>query len=177
MNQLLQMLQQEAAEWTLRNFPGQKPYQPLFGVVEEVGELAEALGGNAQEAIFDAVADLYVFGANYCTHMGWNLAEVEADSSTGNPVDQPILLTVFVGRLCHAHLKTEQGIRGSAEGHAAKGRVALHDLLYLAKRLACLATGVTEGELMQHVWGVWKNEVQPRVWTQPAPAALTAPSE
>lgn len=35
----LKQIQEEAAEWTVRNFPNQPEYHPLLGVIEEIGEL------------------------------------------------------------------------------------------------------------------------------------------
>ena len=37
----LNILQEETSEWANRNFPDAKPYQPLLGAMEELGELSE----------------------------------------------------------------------------------------------------------------------------------------
>lgn len=67
-------LQTEAKKWTQHNFPNAKPYQPLLGIIEEVGELAHAHLKAEQgirdpkiESKVDAIADAIVFMAHYCT--------------------------------------------------------------------------------------------------------------
>ena len=62
-------IQKKQNKWQKINFPNTKNYQPLLGVVEEVGELS------------------------------------------------------------HSHLKMEQGIRGSEEGHIAKIKDAIGDIV------------------------------------------------
>lgn len=73
----LKQLQEEQKPWVIHNFPGRKPYYPLLGAVEELGELAHAhlkqeqgiRGTKAehQEKKIDAVADVIIFLADYCT--------------------------------------------------------------------------------------------------------------
>jgi NTP pyrophosphatase (non-canonical NTP hydrolase) len=63
--------QVEHLNWVEKNFPDQKPYQPLLGLAEEVGELSHAFlkreqgcRGTAEEhdkEIKDAVGDIFVF--------------------------------------------------------------------------------------------------------------------
>lgn len=76
----LRRLQREQREWSDRNFPNVKPYQPLLGALEELGELAHA-HLKAEEGIrgtpaehqakkIDAVADVVIFLANYCSQNG-----------------------------------------------------------------------------------------------------------
>lgn len=82
---VLSAVQLEAWEWTKLNFPGQVPWQPLMGVVEEVGELAHAylkatqnIRGSAashREAMIDAVGDQMVFLVNFCSHLGIDASE------------------------------------------------------------------------------------------------------
>lgn len=66
-------LQAETKEWASRNFPNTKPYQPLLGIVEEVGELAHAhlkmeqgIRDVSDNDKVDAVGDIIVFLADYC---------------------------------------------------------------------------------------------------------------
>jgi len=82
---VLSAVQREAWEWTKLNFPGQVPWQPLMGVVEEVGELAHAYLKATQnirgpkfahhEAMIDAVGDQMIFLVNFCSHLGIDAAE------------------------------------------------------------------------------------------------------
>lgn len=79
-------LQTEVDEWSTRNFGYQPADNPFLGVVEELGELAHAMlkskqgiRGTREEhhaAAKDAVADLVIFLADYCSKMGFDLQEV-----------------------------------------------------------------------------------------------------
>jgi len=72
----LRQLQGEQKEWVRHNFPNAKPYHPLLGVCEEAGELCHAHlkreqgireNENHIENAKDAVADIIIFLADYCT--------------------------------------------------------------------------------------------------------------
>ena len=88
MNDTLATVQAEAWQWTKRNFPGQAPWHPLLGVTEELGELNHAylkavqgIRGTPEEhraAMEDAVGDLVIFLANWCSHMGIDLSAAVA---------------------------------------------------------------------------------------------------
>jgi len=81
----LNELQEEQWEWTEKNFENQPAYHPVYGVVEEVGELCHALlkgeqgiRGNAElhiEEAKDAVGDIMIYLAGVCTHYGFNMQE------------------------------------------------------------------------------------------------------
>jgi NTP pyrophosphatase (non-canonical NTP hydrolase) len=107
------VLQAEQAEWSKRNFGDQPGYQMVLGMVEEVGELTEAM---TMAMLEDAAGDIVVYMSGYCTTQGIRLADVFVEAERCREV---AALPAFVGRLCHAHLKCEQGIRGTAEAHAA----------------------------------------------------------
>jgi NTP pyrophosphatase (non-canonical NTP hydrolase) len=76
-------LQDAQEEWRARNFPGQLDYHPLLGVTEEVGELCHAhLKGeqgirhsDVRAMKADAVGDIVIFLAGYCTANGLDLQE------------------------------------------------------------------------------------------------------
>lgn len=69
-------IQSDIGAWGKRNFPDAKPYMPLLGVSEEVGELCHAhlkldqgIRGDTKKhlaAKIDAVGDVFVFLAHYC---------------------------------------------------------------------------------------------------------------
>lgn len=73
-------LQAEAGIWQEKNFGAQPAYRNLLGVSEEVGELAHAhLKGEqgirltpeeVRAKKIDAVGDIVIFLANYCTSSG-----------------------------------------------------------------------------------------------------------
>ena len=79
---------------------------------------------------------------------------------TDRPSYQPLLGAVEeLGELAHAHLKSEQGIRGTPEKHAADKRDAVGDvLIYLTDY--CNLEGFDLQDLMQETWG----EVKQRDW-------------
>ena len=88
MTDTLATVQAEAWQWTKRNFPRQAPWHPLLGVTEELGELNHAylkavqgIRGTPEEhraAMEDAVGDLVIFLANWCSHMGIDMSAAVA---------------------------------------------------------------------------------------------------
>jgi NTP pyrophosphatase (non-canonical NTP hydrolase) len=86
----LATLQLEVNEWAARNFKGKQPHQPLLGVAEEVGELCHAhlkneqgIRGTKEEhyaAKCDAVGDIVVYLADYCTQNMISLDSAVADA-------------------------------------------------------------------------------------------------
>lgn len=76
-------LQADVAVWSARNFPNNKPYHPLLGVSEEVGELCHAHLKDEQgirgihevhrAAKIDAVGDIIIYLADYCARNGLDL--------------------------------------------------------------------------------------------------------
>lgn len=79
----LELLQDAHAEWLRHNFPQQEPHHGLLGVVEEVGELSHAHlkaeqgirapEGGTRAALVDAVGDIVIYLASYCTTVGLDL--------------------------------------------------------------------------------------------------------
>ena len=79
-------LQEQQRPWVAHNFPGRDSYYPLLGAVEEIGELAHAhlkrvqgIRGTDEEhhaAAQDAVADVVIFLADYCSACGYDLQAV-----------------------------------------------------------------------------------------------------
>lgn len=78
------------------------------------------------------------------------------------PAYRPLLGAVEeVGELAHAHLKAEQGIRGTAEEHEAAGKDAVGDIIiYLADYC-----GRRNWDMQQIVETVWA-QVGKRNWTK-----------
>lgn len=73
---VLRDLQQEQYAWIKHNFPNRKNYQPLLGVMEELGELTHAHLKHEQNIRtsedhylkkIDAVGDIVIFLTDYCT--------------------------------------------------------------------------------------------------------------
>jgi hypothetical protein len=126
-----------------------------MGIVEECGEYHSAGSWDDKD---DALADVVVFLADYCTCMGWDL---EAISRRKRWQWESVPLAVSIGQLCHHHLKRYQGIRGDAAHHDKMGQ------LWAAKlwtRLCWLAAPHrTRKRLMALVEKAWA-EVKQRDW-------------
>lgn len=84
MSLTLATLQHQQSEWSERNFPAQKPYQCLLGAMEELGELTHAhlkaeqcirTNENHDAMKRDAVGDIVIYLAGYCTANGLNFEE------------------------------------------------------------------------------------------------------
>ncbi len=95
-------MQEEQVPWVEHNFPGRPSWMPLLGIMEELGELAHAHLKQAQgirteedhDALArDAVADIVIFLADYCSARGFDLeslvketwAEVKKRDWKANP--------------------------------------------------------------------------------------------
>jgi NTP pyrophosphatase (non-canonical NTP hydrolase) len=84
----LNCIQELQKEWQKKNFPNAKPYQPLLGLAEEVGELSHAhlkseqgIRGTQEELTAkkkDAVGDIVIYLAGYCNLNGLDLSECVA---------------------------------------------------------------------------------------------------
>lgn len=75
---------------------------------------------------------------------------------------QPLLgLAEEVGELAHAHLKSEQGIRGSAEKHHAAKVDAVGDIVIFLSDY-CTLNGIDFQEAVETTWA----QVQKRDWTK-----------
>ncbi len=91
----LEQLQKEGWEWVRHNFPNGKPYQPLLGVTEEVGELCHAhlkmeqgIRNATKEDKEDAIGDIIIYLADYCNRNGINIQHaLETAWATANKRD------------------------------------------------------------------------------------------
>ena len=86
----LLQLQREVGVWAWRNFPKAKPYQPLLGASEELGELCHAhlkmeqrIRGTRAKHFMDkrdAVGDILIYLAHYCELNGINMEAAVGDA-------------------------------------------------------------------------------------------------
>ena len=81
--------QDEVKAWAGKNFPGTPAYRPLLGVAEEVGELSHAHLKSEQNIRKDedheadgkdAIGDIMVYLAHYCSVKGWSLNDCVHDA-------------------------------------------------------------------------------------------------
>lgn len=82
MKNWIAQLQDEVREWAKYNFPNAEPWEPLVGLMEEVGELSHAhlkkhqkirINENHDAAKIDAVGDIVIYLADYCWRNGISL--------------------------------------------------------------------------------------------------------
>lgn len=82
-------LQEEQRPWVQRNFGEHPSWHPLLGAVEELGELAHAhlkeaegirTNEDHEENAKDAVADVIIYLADYCTSRGFDLQQIVEDT-------------------------------------------------------------------------------------------------
>lgn len=151
-------LQAEAREWTARNFADQQPWHYLLGVVEELGELQEASASNDRAGMTDAIADAAIFLAGYCSQMQVDMGMVWLHALAEDGSEDSLRFQ-GVGRLCKAHLKLSQGIRGTREQHVGDilraAAAVLNELSWAAELL-----GDALPALAMRVWA----EVRERDW-------------
>ena len=86
----LKQIQSEQNEWSNKNFINKKPYQPILGAAEEVGELAHAylkmeqgIRGDKETHMAnmkDAVGDCVIFLMELCNQMGWDFETIVNDT-------------------------------------------------------------------------------------------------
>jgi len=85
----LARIQKEINAWREYNFPDSTPTQQFLGVVEETGELSHAIlkgqqgirGYSPEDTaeIKDAIGDLLVFLANFCSMNDWDMLTILQD--------------------------------------------------------------------------------------------------
>lgn len=83
---MLRRLQEEQKPWVDHNFGEHPAWMPLLGAVEEIGELAHAHLKEAQhirtsenhiDNAKDAIADIVIYLADYCSVRGFDFEQVE----------------------------------------------------------------------------------------------------
>lgn len=113
---------EEIRVWRRYNFNIHAPTHAFAGIVEELGELTEALDPTHidRAAVADAVADTIIYALDLCGRM---------NMEPPKPVPYSASVLVPLGRLAHAVLKYEQGIRGTPEEHRAAASTALSQIL------------------------------------------------
>src|SRR5688500_11006076 len=136
----LEQLQIEVGEWSRRNFPNNKLHHPLLGLVEEFGELRAA---DTDTLIIDAIGDASIYLGDSCSRNGATLARGEDDTIE--------VSEVAVGKLCHAHLKGEQGIRYAREEIPQKRQAAVHGVVVVLSAMA-QAQATTLEDIASKTW-------------------------
>jgi NTP pyrophosphatase (non-canonical NTP hydrolase) len=149
-------LQSRNATWARKNFPCALAHEPLLGIIEEFAELKIATDKLKAK---DAIADIVVFMAHYCNLNNIEL-EVIVDCSSGVQ-DVNINPLVHLGKLCHFHLKGEQGIRYNVISIQENKE---HELMKIYRHVLHAASWINV-DVWQAVSDVWP-EVEKRDWTK-----------
>ena len=150
----LTTLQLEQVAWVKYNFGERGAHQPLQGLVEELGELDEALRRNDAEEIADSLADAMIYSADLCSAHGWDLGEVWSNKRTSDTYS----LLAWVGTLNHYLLKHEQGIRGAT----------LDDACFALQVIVWILDTIARGnniDLVKTTWDTW-TKVRERDWVK-----------
>lgn len=91
----LQKLQAEVKPWVDHNFGPHPSYRPLFGAMEELGELSHAflkkeenirVSEDHDALMKNSVADIIIFLADFCNSMNYDLSDLV--QKTWNSVKQ-----------------------------------------------------------------------------------------
>lgn len=151
----------EHAIWIEHNFSGSKAYQPLLGMVEEIGELAEAnlqLDDNKER---DAIGDILVYLTHYCNFYLLDWWECQKFANISWSILPNLLdISIQIGKLAHAQLKGEQSIRHTAEQIFTMKKVTVGNIVVLLDHY-CKYTGRANVlGCLQHAW----DEVKHRDW-------------
>ncbi len=115
-------LQVYLMRWERRNFGLQPPWASALGIVEEFGELMDAINEVSTEGAQDAIGDILVFACGLCSKIGIDFG-VTLSLAVHWASGQPTILgqaTSAAGWLAHVTLKTSQKIRGYQDPAAAK---------------------------------------------------------
>jgi len=115
-------LQAEQIPWVKHNFPDRPAWMPLMGMFEEYGEFLDASRSGSEEEISDAIADITIFLADFCTSQDldleklWELRKSKYNNDFLGEGD----LGIILGKLAHHYLKSYQNIRGGKDEHRLK---------------------------------------------------------
>ena len=152
----LQELQQEQVDWVIYNFGDRDAWQPLLGIIEELGELEEARFMADLDGIKDAIADTMIYTADLCTAIGLEINNVW--KLRRKNIQQHSTM-IWAGKLSHSYLKMAQGIRGSEQEHIDDMFVILTYIVGILNVQAVLL-GTTAEDL---AYDTWQN-VKKRDW-------------
>lgn len=118
----LQQIQNQVAKWSIKNFGSQRSkldpaltlgsLAPLLGLIEEFGELSEAVDNQNREEIEDALGDIGIYLCDYTSREGILLPIRENIPDYKVPPITFRTLNGLLGKLVHITLKRHQGIRG-----------------------------------------------------------------
>ena len=153
-----QKIQDEQRPWVKHNFGGGRHWMPFMGMAEEIGELIDA---KSDEDFIDAVGDITIYALDFMSERGISVTEVLACDARQLPIittswKKQRLMSHF-GKLAHACLKSDQGIRGTPEEHRKAACEALSGILHVLESLLSHHTTKEAGGLLDITEKVWAN--------------------
>jgi NTP pyrophosphatase (non-canonical NTP hydrolase) len=161
----LRDIQREQCAWSLRNFGEQSSGRMALGLIEELGEVAEAWMEDDSAKLLDAIGDVGIYMLNYCNIMHWSIAEIYASRAARdtNAAKMPQHVTPLMRAIAHHQLKGEQNIRGGTAYHEVQMHNILRNVLYQLDYLAPRA--LQGGNFLLILDAVWQK-VGKRDWVK-----------
>ncbi len=160
-------LQAEVGTWSLLNFGNEPPHMQVLGVIEELGELEQAMAVYAvtppreryasRPAVEDAAGDTMIFIADYCARQNHSL---EVVVEVGRRLRRVVLPVVqIMGKLAHHQLKWEQRIR-LEERHDVAILDLLSDVVAHLDHTLCFGRFYPLDKVVMETWA----QVRKRNW-------------
>lgn len=173
--EFLNDMQARQKAWSDKNFGQQPPYMPMFGIIEEIGELVQAHGSGSTEEVKDAIGDIVIYLIAYCNSRSWPVHALWDEAPKEKDID--IITEDFyletIRALAHHQLKGEQKIRGTQAKHDLAIRYRLGYLLFALGHLA-----QAYGETLWPLVGKVFDKVSLRDWVaNPNDANVVAEKE
>ena len=162
MNKTLQQIQLEVATWATSNFPNRKDYQPLLGIIEELGELCHAhlkaeqgirTNEDHKEKKLDACGDIIIYLLDYCNVNNITLDDKRVIEYNRSILSQEILFNIsrHVGKLANSHYAEQIKFLALIEIHEIINCVWAYTYYHLNMELV---------DIVNNVW----NAVKLRDW-------------
>jgi hypothetical protein len=163
-------VQETVGSWSRDNFGDQPAVNPFLGTGEELKELVVELldeGEPDRDEVLDAVGDMLVFYADFCSRYGVSYANaasmrenVDLYTDCVSVEDLCVELTISRGNQSYSYLKQDQGIRSERDGVGQEA-----DEQYLAHTLAALETfSENYGFSLEEALTLAMNEAMDREW-------------
>lgn len=181
----LQQIQAEVGEWSLENF-GQnvtkaRGYETehgdtchlgslcsVLGMMEESGELSDAMEGRDTTAAVDAIGDIGIYLCDFASRENFCLTNVlgpPMQMLQSDAVRYPLSgITGAMGMLSHAVLKHHQGIRGMDDPvkyYQSRDEAVRRLVFFIDRGITSWNLGLT---FLQIIEQTWNNVVSKRNW-------------
>lgn len=147
-------IQKEHAVWQARNFPNAQPWECILGILEELGELEDALYAHDTKGVRDAMGDIMIFTLGFCSLSGLDIETDCLDRFWGVEVSARTPFSA-AGKLAHAYLKQHQGIH-TREDHPRIIRKSIVGIVNALDRY-CRYIGPDLVGVLEETWAAVKQ--------------------